>query len=96
MENKYLALGSIVTIKNDNKKYMIIGINQTDGQAEYDYSAVLYPFGLMDINNLYLFNNYFIDNIIFEGYMSSEYDEYVDDVTWYKQNHKKGSSEDGK
>lgn len=66
---KYLPLGSIVTLENGNKKIMICGRIQehVEQQQLYDYCACLYPEGIIDPKELYLFNNNQIDRVYFIG-----------------------------
>lgn len=54
----FLPIGSVVQLKNAEKKLMICGrvqIEEPDGQL-FDYSACLYPEGMLSPNKVYLFN----------------------------------------
>lgn len=62
---KYLDLGSIILLKNDKKKLMIIGYTNN---TENDYYGVLYPEGLIEKNIVFLINHTDIKEIIFFGY----------------------------
>ena len=70
----YLPIGSVVLVKEANKKVMIVGINQkqVDTGAMWDYSACLYPEGVLDPQKLYLFNNEQIDSLYFIGFQDTE------------------------
>ena len=53
-----LPLGSVVTLKDANKRLMIAGRLQKEtstGQV-FDYSAVLWPEGMVSSDKVYLFN----------------------------------------
>jgi hypothetical protein len=79
----YLPLGSIVKLKGGARKLVIIGINQKGSNNEtYDYSAVLYPYGYINSEELFLFNNSNIDEIIYKGYSDKELEDYYDDLVW--------------
>lgn len=65
----YLPLGSIVTLKQGNKRLMIVGrlqrMNQT-GEI-FDYSGCLWPEGSLDADHFYLFNHNQIDRLYHIG-----------------------------
>ena len=78
-----LPIGSVVMLKNAEKPVMIFGIKQLDSDkpdVEYDYIGVLYPEGNIGNNFQYLFNHQDIDQILFEGYETPEYKEFLDQV----------------
>ncbi|WP_312446745.1 DUF4176 domain-containing protein [Lacrimispora sp.] len=70
-----LPLGSIVVLKNGEKKIMIYGRKQIEAKTQklFDYVACLYPEGNINEEYCYLFNNSDIREIIFRGY--SDVDE---------------------
>ena len=75
----FLAIGSIVLLKNGNKKLMIYGrfqIDVTNGEI-YDYVGCLYPEVNISVEYSFLFNNEDVDEIIFEGYRDVEEEEYI-------------------
>lgn len=77
--NKFLPIGSIVKLKDDNNfEYMILGYYPIDQETDekFDYAAVVYPQGYSYGNNLILFNKEDIENIEFKGY-SDEENEFV-------------------
>lgn len=54
----FLPIGSVVLLKNAEKKLMICGrvqIQESDEQM-FDYSACLYPEGMLSPDRIYLFN----------------------------------------
>ena len=69
MKEKYLPIGSVVTLKDATKKIMIIGYCPVEKERNqmYDYSACLYPEGVIDSNRILLFNHNQIATIHFIG-----------------------------
>lgn len=74
MKKSFLPIGSVVTLKNSAKRVMIIGRMQTEVKSEktFDYSACLYPEGIINPNELYLFNNEDINILYFVGFQDPE------------------------
>lgn len=54
-----LPLGSVITLKNGDKRILIIGRLQQSVKTNevFDYAAVLWPEGYIDKNHVYLFNH---------------------------------------
>ena len=81
-ENKLLPLGSIVILEEGNQKLSIIGRGQLfddDGTVGYfEYSSVLYPQGLLDVEEIYFFNHEDIEEVLFEGYRDEDEDEFLE------------------
>ena len=80
MEEKYLPIGSVVMLKEAKKAVMIIGylpIPNEDQTKIYDYSASLYPEGLISSNQNLVFNKEDIDKILFKGYVDDSEKELV-------------------
>jgi len=71
---KLLPLGSVVMLNGGKKRVMICGRMQTRVQDNtmFDYSACLYPEGIIDPKKLYLFNNEDIDMVYFVGMQDTE------------------------
>lgn len=70
-----LPIGSIVLLKDGEKRLMIIGIMQSDASGngkEYDYFGVLYPEGHIGEQFQYLFNHDDISEIVFRGFDDEE------------------------
>jgi hypothetical protein len=79
-----LPIGSIVLLKDGEKRLMISGIMQTDTggtQKNYDYMGVLYPEGHIGEGFQYLFNHEDINEIIFRGFEDTERVEFLDKLT---------------
>lgn len=77
----YLPVGTVVFLKNLQKKVMIIGVNVIANQDEnrvFDYIGVMYPEGYLgnDQGN-FLFNHDDINDVVFEGYNNPEREEYI-------------------
>ena len=64
-----LPLGSIVSLKQGTKKIMIVGRLQEERASgkQFDYSACLYPEGVLDPKELYLFQQEDIERIYYVG-----------------------------
>ena len=76
---KFLPLGSLVLLKNGQKKMMIIGFGQIDLRKKdqiYDYCGCVYPQGIINNNHIYLFNHEDIKEVINKGFNDSEWDIY--------------------
>lgn len=71
--NNLLPIGSVVLVKDANKKMMIIGIMQKNQDTQYDYMAVLYPEGYLTPKQIYLFNHDDIEEVHFLGFMGVEH-----------------------
>ncbi len=68
-----LPLGTVLTLKGENKKVMIVGrIQEKDDGTLFDYSAVLYPEGMLDPRELYLFNADDIERLFHIGMQDEE------------------------
>ena len=69
-----LPLGSVVTLREGNKKIMIVGRLQKHMETEEicDYAAVLWPEGLIDSKRFYLFNQDDIQCLYFVGLQDVE------------------------
>ncbi|WP_235846398.1 DUF4176 domain-containing protein [Merdibacter massiliensis] len=67
-------MGSVVTLKQGDKKLMICGRVQREVHSKriYDYCACLYPEGMIDSKSVYLFNQEDIDQIFYIGLQDVE------------------------
>lgn len=75
-----LPIGTIVLLKEGEKRLMINGIKQTNAEGdgkEYDYLGVLYPEGHIGDEFLYLFNHEDISEIIFKGFEDDERKDFI-------------------
>jgi hypothetical protein len=76
MPEKYLPIGSIVTVNGLNKKMMIIGYYSLEYQNSvtmYDYVGCAYPEGLLVKNNMFSFNHTDITKVEFVGFSDESY-----------------------
>ena len=75
-----LPIGTIVLLKDGEKRWMINGIMQSDGGTgnNFDYMGVLYPEGHIGEGFQYLFNHEDINEIIFRGFEDTERVEFLD------------------
>ncbi|OUN99636.1 hypothetical protein B5F98_00190 [Pseudoflavonifractor sp. An44] len=79
-----LPIGSIVRLKDGEKRLMINGIMQSDASGdgkEYNYLGILYPEGHIGDQFQYLFNHEDIKEIVFRGYEDIERTEFLDKLT---------------
>ena len=68
-----LPLGSVITLKKGRKKLMIIGRIQEERSSGILYdAAVLYPEGILDASELYMFQGEDIDRIYHVGLQEEE------------------------
>lgn len=85
-----LPIGSIVLLKDGEKRLMIDGVMQSNeggNGEEYDYLGVLYPEGHIGDQFQYLFNHEDIDKIIFRGYEDEERDNFIKKLkAFYEKN----------
>ncbi len=82
MENngeKFLPIGTIVKLKNTNKRLMITGfylVADDNKNVIYDYSGVAYPEGLSTSEETALFNHDQVEKIFYVGFVDEEEIEY--------------------
>lgn len=84
-----LPIGSVVRLKNGEKKLMITGIMQSDGGLgkQYDYLGFLYPEGHLGGQFQFLFDHEEIEEIIFCGYENEERTLFIEKLaTFYANN----------
>lgn len=75
MKDKYLPIGSIVTINDTNKSVMIVGyyaIKYQNVVKMYDYIGISYPEGTL-LGNTFAFNHSDITNVLFEGFIDESF-----------------------
>ena len=85
MKRDLLPIGSIVLLKEGEKRLMICGRIQAEGGSNtiYDYSACLYPEGITRSDSMYFFNNDAIETVFFIGYQDQEefgYRDFLDSL----------------
>ena len=79
MENNLLPIGSVVLLKDGKKKVMITGfyvMSEKNQDVVYDYSACLYPEGILSSEQNFMFNHDKIVEICFMGYITDEEKEF--------------------
>lgn len=68
-----LPIGSVVLLKDSTQKMVICGIcamvAEEGGDVLYDYSALLHPYGYVDRDHLYVFNQDAIQKVCSVGYI---------------------------
>ncbi len=69
---KYLPIGSVVTLKGQTKKVMIIGRSQMCEGVLYNYSACPFPEGYLGSDKLYVFNQDDIETAYYIGMQNEE------------------------
>ena len=76
MNKRYLPIGSVIKLKNNNKSIMITGYYSVEYARDleiYDYSGCVYPEGVMIKSSCCSFNQSDIKEVLFEGYKTDEY-----------------------
>ncbi|RAR45505.1 DUF4176 domain-containing protein [Paenibacillus sp. MDMC362] len=79
MAQQLLPNGSIVILKEGEKKLVIYGRKQIlalDQPQMFDYLACLYPEGYVSPEFAYVFNHEDIQEIIFTGYQDEEEEQF--------------------
>lgn len=77
-----LPVGSVVSLKDAEKKLMIIGIKQFQEEKNVmkDYIGVMYPEGYINRDLFYIFNHEDIVEILFRGYENQEWEKFLEAV----------------
>ena len=76
-----LPIGSVVLLRDGEKRLMISGIMQSDASGdgqEYDYLGVLYPEGHIGEQFQYLFNHEDIQEIFFRGFEDEQRRDFLE------------------
>ncbi len=76
-----LPIGSVVLLKEGEKRLMIVGILQNEPGKDdviYDYLGYLYPEGHIGGAYQYLFNNEDIEKLYFRGYEDDERNQFLE------------------
>ena len=79
MIDKYLPIGSVCTLKGNNKKVMIIGffsIEYNGNMKMYDYQGCSYPEGVLLKNRLVSFNHDDVEKVDYLGFKDELYDNF--------------------
>src|SRR5690625_4676605 len=92
-----LPIGSIVQLKNEKNKFMILNrgpeITKDGKTTMYDYYGCLYPYGL-DRKDVYYFNDKDIEDVIFQEYKDEEeigFQKFY--INWLKKNNSRAEKE---
>ena len=74
MYKDLLPIGSVVLLKDGEKRIMICGRIQAKAgdNTIYDYSACYYPEGIVDPDNMFFFNHDAIEKVFFIGFQDEE------------------------
>lgn len=75
MKKEFLPVGSVVLLKGGTKKVMVTGfcsIDKDNVDEMYDYNGCLYPEGIINSNEIELFNHEQIDQVFFRGFENEE------------------------
>lgn len=89
---KYLPIGTVCTIKNYQKKVMIVGAFSVEYNGTvkmYDYKGCDYPEGMLLNNKIHSFNHSDIENVLYMGYKDEFYESFNHNIT--KQNQPENS-----
>lgn len=77
--DKFLPVGSVVLLKGGSKRVMIIGFCPvTSEKKSYDYTACLYPEGVINPNESLLFNHEDIERVFALGYKDNDFDVFME------------------
>lgn len=68
-----LPIGSVVKVKDEEKRFSIIGILVNSAGVKYDYIAVPFPEGFIDAEHICFFNRQDIEKVEYLGYINSEF-----------------------
>lgn len=82
--NDLLPIGSVVLLKEGQKKLMIFGIKQSDEKDEtneFDYAGVMYPEGNMGLEYQFVFNHEDIAETVFRGFEDDERKAFITELT---------------
>ena len=75
MEKEFLPVGSVVLLKGGTKRVMVTGfcsVDNDDTTNIYDYTGCLYPEGIINSNEICLFNDNQIEQVFFKGFEDQE------------------------
>lgn len=75
MIDKYLPVGTVVLLKEQNKRFMITGFgvkSEEYNNKVFDYSGCLYPEGVLTLKETIVFDHEQIGKIYFMGFIDEE------------------------
>ena len=78
LKNDFLPVGTVVSIRFNPNKFMIMGFCTIEGNTKkmYDYCAVLYPSGFTSIDETFMFNRDIVKKVHHLGYVTEEEKEF--------------------
>ncbi len=89
-DKKVLPLGSIVYLKEGNKKLMVVArglvAKNGNGHIYFDYGGVPYPEGVVDDKMAY-FQHESIKKVVFEGYTDLDDEATIERINAFVENH---------
>ena len=86
MHNTYLSIGTVLMLKGEGKKVMVIGYLGNDGAGkEAEYMGVTFPEGYMSSDTIIGFNGNEVIQILHEGYKDIEQERFFNEITAYLQ-----------
>jgi len=75
-----LTIGTIVLLKTSAMPIMIIGYAAIDEEGKlYDYKGCIYPYGVLEPNECLIFNNSDIIEIVSQGFISNDIEDFKKD-----------------
>lgn len=77
---KLLPLGSVVRLKDAEKKLLVVGIAQESQGRRFDYMGMLYPEGFIGNEYTFLFNHEDIEEVAFIGFIDTEHQMFRSNV----------------
>lgn len=82
MKEDLLPVGSVVLLKNAEKRIVVTGYGQVNEKNElFDYSAIYFPEGMLNSKKVMLFNHDQIEQIFFKGYVDQEQLDFMLKIT---------------
>lgn len=80
---EYLPIGSVVLLKDAQKKVMITGYTPIDMETKnkiYEYLGCVFPEGIIKSDENILFDTKDIDKIFFKGFVNEEQESFITEV----------------
>lgn len=89
---EYLPIGSVVLLKDAQKKVMITGYTPIDMENKnkiYEYLGCVFPEGIIKSDENILFDTKDIDKIFFKGFVNEEQENFITEVKEILENEEK-------
>ena len=85
MYNQLLSIGSVVLLKGEGKKVMVIGYYGVNSQGtNVDYMGVTYPEGYISSTDIVGFNQNEVIQVLHEGYKDVEQERFFTELNAYQ------------